>query len=134
MVTWFVAQAELKQQILQSQKSWFSNFWWWLQDKNIDYDIKIACFNSKSLIGNGLVLPAGPLREQIKNIKNYDAAIINGNGENISKFKKYLKSIDKNLRIFEGRYLPDKKVKKLQKKIYSFLRYWKSFFIPRHFK
>ena len=87
-----------------------------LQDKNIDYDIKIACFNSKSLIGNGLVLPAGPLREQIKNIKNYDAAIINGNGENISKFKKYLKNIDKNLRIFEGRYLPDKKVKKLQKK------------------
>ena len=34
-----------------------------LQDKSLNYDISIACFNSSELVGNGLVLPAGPLRE-----------------------------------------------------------------------
>ena len=37
-----------------------------LQQKNIAYDLKIACFNSSEFIGNGFVLPAGPLRESIK--------------------------------------------------------------------
>lgn len=32
-----------------------------LQEKKIDYDLKIVCFNSKSGVGNGLVMPAGPL-------------------------------------------------------------------------
>ena len=39
-----------------------------LQDKSLNYDISIACFNSSELVGNGLVLPAGPLREKITNI------------------------------------------------------------------
>ena len=33
-----------------------------LQQKNIKYDLKIVCFNSSEFIGNGFVLPAGPLR------------------------------------------------------------------------
>ena len=44
-----------------------------LQDKKINYDISIACFNSSYGIGNGYLLPAGPLREKINTIKNYDA-------------------------------------------------------------
>ena len=35
-----------------------------LQDKRIDYDISIACFNSTYGIGNGNLLPSGPLREK----------------------------------------------------------------------
>ena len=31
-----------------------------LQDKSLNYDISIVCFNSSELMGNGLVLPAGP--------------------------------------------------------------------------
>ena len=32
-----------------------------LQDKSIDYDISFVCFNKKNFIGNGRVIPAGPL-------------------------------------------------------------------------
>ena len=32
-----------------------------LQDYKINKDLKIVCFNSNQLIGNGLILPSGPL-------------------------------------------------------------------------
>ena len=76
-----------------------------LQDKTIKYDIKIVCFNSSELIGNGLVLPAGPLRERISNILNYDVAFLNGE-KNSEEFKKFLKKINPNLKIFKARYIP----------------------------
>ena len=49
-----------------------------LQDKKIEYDLKIACFNSISLAGNELRLPSGPLRERLNNLKRYDAVFISG--------------------------------------------------------
>ena len=49
-----------------------------LQQKNIEYDLKIICFNAKDGFGNKYLLPAGPLRESISKIKNYDIAFING--------------------------------------------------------
>ena len=49
-----------------------------LQDKSIEYDLKIVCFNNINWIGNGLTIPAGPLRENIKNLKNYEHVFING--------------------------------------------------------
>tara|TARA_A100000164_G_scaffold49183_1_gene37804 strand:- start:194 stop:1117 length:924 start_codon:yes stop_codon:yes gene_type:complete len=76
-----------------------------LQDKTINYDIKIVCFNSSELIGNGLVLPAGPLRERISNILNYDVAFLNGE-KNSEEFKKFLKRKNPNLKIFKARYIP----------------------------
>ena len=42
-----------------------------LQQKNINYDLKIICFNSYDATGNNLLLPAGPLRESLQEIKNY---------------------------------------------------------------
>ena len=33
-----------------------------LQQKNINYDLKIVCFNSEYALGNEYLLPAGPLR------------------------------------------------------------------------
>ena len=80
-----------------------------LQDSEADYSLKIVCFNFDSFIGNGKIIPAGPLRESIKNIKNYDIAIINSNGENINPKKKYLKKINKNLKIYQGIYNVSKK-------------------------
>ena len=76
-----------------------------LQDKTINYDIKIVCFNSSELIGNGLVLPAGPLRERVSNILNYDVAFLNGE-KNSEEFKKFLKKINPNLKIFKAKYIP----------------------------
>ena len=49
-----------------------------LQQKNINYDLSITCFNSSTGIGNGFLLPAGPLRENISALKSYDAVFING--------------------------------------------------------
>ena len=76
-----------------------------LQQKNINYDLKIACFNSKYAIGNEYMLPAGPLRENLKEIKNYDLIFLNGEKKN-NKLLSKLKSINKNLKIFEGKYKP----------------------------
>ena len=39
-----------------------------LQDISIIKDVNIICFNSSDLIGNGFLLPAGPLREQLKKL------------------------------------------------------------------
>ena len=75
-----------------------------LQQKNIDYDLKIVCFNSEYALGNEYMLPAGPLRENLDVLKNYD--LIFFNGEKNKKLLSKLKSINKNLKIFEGKYKP----------------------------
>ena len=46
-----------------------------LQDKRIDYNLKFVCFDNMNWIGNGLLIPAGPLRETIKSLKKFDAVI-----------------------------------------------------------
>tara|TARA_Y100000816_G_scaffold89568_1_gene61786 strand:- start:500 stop:1429 length:930 start_codon:yes stop_codon:yes gene_type:complete len=87
-----------------------------LQDRKIDYNLKIVCFNFDTFVGNGLVIPAGPLRETIENIKKYDVAIINGNGENIGSLKKYLLKFNKSLKIFKGNYVLNNSIKKFKNK------------------
>ena len=76
-----------------------------LQQKNINYDLKIACFNSEYAIGNEFMLPAGPLRENLNEVKNYDLIFLNGEKKN-NKLLSKLRSINKNLKIFQGKYKP----------------------------
>ena len=47
-----------------------------LQDKKIKYKISVVCFNSLTGVGNGKLLPAGPLRESLSELKNYNAVFI----------------------------------------------------------
>ena len=77
-----------------------------LQQKNIAYDLKIACFNSSEFIGNGFVLPAGPLRESIKEIKNYDMIFLNGSIKSTKKIFAKIKTLNKNIEVLEGEYVP----------------------------
>ena len=87
-----------------------------LQEKKINYDLKIVCFNSLKLDGNGLILPAGPLRERLVSIKNYDVVLINGDTNKESKnFINKIKKINPNIKIFTGKYVP-KNYSKLKKK------------------
>ena len=87
-----------------------------LQEKTINYDLKIVCFNSLKLDGNGLVIPAGPLREKLNSIKDYDVALINGNVNKESKnFINKIKDINPNIKVFTGKYVP-KDYSKLKKK------------------
>jgi|TARA_B110001452_G_scaffold114347_1_gene94865 tetraacyldisaccharide 4'-kinase len=77
-----------------------------LQDRSINYDLKFVCFNNITWIGNGLLIPAGPLREKLKSILKYDAIFLNGNDENTSKLKLEIRKYNKKIEIFETYYRP----------------------------
>ena len=47
-----------------------------LQDRQIDYNFKLVCFDYEKWIGNGFLIPSGPMREKIDSLKKYDAVII----------------------------------------------------------
>ena len=87
-----------------------------LQEKTINYDLKIVCFNSLKLDGNGFVIPAGPLREKLNSLKDYDIVLINGNiSKKTKNFMNKVKNINPNIKIFTGKYVP-KDYSKLKKK------------------
>ena len=77
-----------------------------LQDKSINYDLQIVCFNNEKWIGNGFLLPAGPLREKINSISKYDVIFFNGNNEDISLQKEIIKKYNPKIKIFESYYSP----------------------------
>ena len=74
-----------------------------LQQKEINYGLKIVCFNTEDGLGNEYLLPAGPLRESVDQLKHYDIAFLNGERKNNKLYFK-LKSINKYIKIFEGKY------------------------------
>ena len=75
-----------------------------LQDYSMDYDVSFVCFNNLNWIGNGLTIPAGPLREDISNLKRYQNVFLNGNLENLEDIKKYILNINSKIDIYIGRY------------------------------
>ena len=92
-----------------------------LQDRNIKYDVNFVCFNTINWIGNGKMIPAGPLRENISNLKKYKNIVLNGNLENIYKIKRDLNKISTNFNIHIGKYIPlNKKKFDLNKKYLAF--------------
>ena len=75
-----------------------------LQDYGIKKNLNIVCFNNNQLIGNGMVLPAGPLRENLAALKNTQIVIING-GKN-DKFEEKILGINNKLEVFYSYYKP----------------------------
>ena len=75
-----------------------------LQETKINYDIRIVCFNTINWIGNGMILPSGPLRENINNLKKYEHIFLNGNSEELESHKKFLTNINPNVNIHIGIY------------------------------
>ena len=81
------------------------------QDFSINPKLSILCFNSKQMVGNGQIIPSGPLRENLGAIQRADCVIINGEKnlnfeQKISKFRK-----NKKLDIFYSKY----KIKNIEK-------------------
>ena len=72
------------------------------QDYHFKKDLSIICFNQNQLVGNGFVLPAGPLRESLNSLNNADIVLINGKKDN--KFEEKILNINKNLKIFYSYY------------------------------
>ncbi len=88
-----------------------------LQEKKINYNLSIVCFNSSYGLGNSFLLPAGPLRENISELTNYDAVFINGEKRN-KILTDNIKNFNKN--IFYTNYYPLNLNKFNRKKKYLF--------------
>ena len=73
-----------------------------LQDYKISSNCKIVCFNQKQKIGNGFSLPAGPLRESLKSIKNSNLILINGDKD--IEFEKKLLKYNAKIKIYYSVY------------------------------
>ena len=81
------------------------------QDFSIHPNFSILCFNSKQLIGNGLLIPAGPLREKLSAVLRADCIIINGKkDEKTSIFENQILK-KKKLHFFYSKY----KIKNIEK-------------------
>ena len=63
--------------------------------------MEFVCFDSETFIGNGLLIPAGPLREKLKSLKKYAAVFLKNNSDNILEHSNLIKKINKNIEIFE---------------------------------
>ena len=76
-----------------------------LQDRNIDYDLKIVCFDTLSWIGNGQLIPAGPLREKLNSLKKYDVVFLKNISKKNNKIIKLIKIINPKIKIFNTKYV-----------------------------
>ena len=74
------------------------------QDFSIKKNLSIVCFNEKQWLGNGLNIPAGPLRENFSAIKRANCIVVNG--EKNEKIENQVFSISKELKIFYSKYEP----------------------------
>ena len=88
------------------------------QDFSIKKDLNILCFNSKQLIGNGMMIPAGPLREEIGAIKRSHIILINGDKNEM--FEKKILSISNKVKIFYSKYVPTNINEFKEKKLIAF--------------
>ena len=74
------------------------------QDFSINKNLSIVCFNEKKWIGNGLVIPSGPLRESLSALKRSSCVVINGK-KNTDIENKILNE-NKEAKIFYTQYKP----------------------------
>ncbi len=78
-----------------------------LQDRQIDYDFKLVCFDAENWIGNGFLIPSGPLREKVESLKKYDAVIIKNVGKKFDQNKIYrsINKINSKIKIFSSLFI-----------------------------
>ena len=74
------------------------------QDFSINKNLSVICFNEKQWVGNGLVIPSGPLREDLSALKRANCVIINGK-KNID-IEKEIFNKNKKIKIFYTKYKP----------------------------
>jgi tetraacyldisaccharide 4'-kinase len=74
------------------------------QDKSIVKDLNIICFHGEQLVGNGMTIPSGPLREPLSSLKDTQIIVINGSVNEV--FEKKIKAISSDVSIYYSEYLP----------------------------
>ena len=74
------------------------------QDFSINKNLSIVCFNQKQWIGNGFLIPSGPLRERLSAVKRADCIFINGQKD--VKIENEIYKEKKNIKIYYSKYKP----------------------------
>ena len=75
-----------------------------LQDKKISYGLEIVCFDNENWVGNGNLIPSGPLREKLSSLAKYDAVFLRVTEKNDGITKNIIhsiKDIKSNIKIFK---------------------------------
>ena len=89
-----------------------------LQDPSIKGDISIVCFSEKNWIGNGFIIPSGPLREKLSGLKRCTHMFIKGNRN--ERIETVAKKYNQNIEIFYTKYKPKNLEKISGKNILAF--------------
>ncbi len=72
-----------------------------LQDRSVSYDLKFVCFDSENFIGNGCLIPSGPLREKIDSLRKYDAVFLKNDTLISNDHLNLIKKNNNQIEIFE---------------------------------
>tara|TARA_Y100000590_G_scaffold314677_1_gene355803 strand:- start:1107 stop:2036 length:930 start_codon:yes stop_codon:yes gene_type:complete len=88
------------------------------QDYSIKKDLSLVCFSEKQWIGNGLLIPSGPLRERLSALKRANCVMING-PKNTNIEDEILKK-NKNIKIFYTIHKAENVMKFRDRKIIAF--------------
>ena len=88
------------------------------QDFSIKKNLSIVCFNEKQWVGNGLIIPSGPLREDLSALKRADCVVINGEQNKDIENKIFIKN--KEIKIFYTKYKPHNINEFKNKKVIAF--------------
>ncbi len=89
-----------------------------LQDYSIKKDLNISCFNSNQLVGNGMTIPSGPLREDFETIRHSQIVLINGKKNKV--FEKKIFKISKKIKIYYSSYSPTNLKEFKGKRLFAF--------------
>ena len=88
------------------------------QDFTIRKNLNIICFNDNQKVGNGLNIPAGPLRENLSALKRCNIVFINGK-KNL-EFEEKLKKNTRNLSFYYFNYYSKNSEEFKNKKLIAF--------------
>jgi len=88
------------------------------QDFSIKKNFSIVCFTEDQWIGNGLLIPSGPMRENLSALKRANCVVING--KNNSAIEEKILRINNKIKIFYTKYEGEKMEKYRNKKVMAF--------------
>jgi len=75
-----------------------------LQDRTMNYNLKCVCFDDENFIGNGNLIPSGPLREKLDSLKKYDCVFYKSETEISKERLDLFKKFNSNIQVFETFY------------------------------
>ncbi len=72
-----------------------------LQDRKVSYDLSFVCFENNTFIGNGFLIPSGPLREKLDSLAKYDGVFLKTYEDTSQNKLDIIKKYNPNIQIFE---------------------------------